>query len=83
MEKENVNHPIHYCRGNLECIDVMESVFGIKETKAFCKLNAFKYLFRAEMKSNEIEDIDKAIWYLKKHQEYAKKQENNKIIDNV
>ena len=50
MAVENVNHPSHYNHGKLECIDIMEDVFGIDETKAFCKLNAFKYLVRAELK---------------------------------
>lgn len=61
----------------------MEDVFGIYETRAFCKLNAFKYLVRAELKGSEVEDIDKAIWYLNKHQELVKKQNVERIIDNV
>lgn len=36
MAVENVNHPSHYNHGKLECIDIMEDVFGIDETKAFC-----------------------------------------------
>ena len=61
----------------------MEDVFGIDETRAFCKLNAFKYLVRAELKGSEFEDIDKALWYLNKHQELVKKQSVERIIDNV
>lgn len=83
MTEENVNHPSHYNRGKLECIDIMEDVFGIDETKAFCKLNAFKYLVRAELKGKEVEDIDKALWYLNKHQELIKRQCAERIIDNV
>lgn len=83
MAVENVNHPSHYNHGKLECIDIMEDVFGIDETKAFCKLNAFKYLVRAELKGNEPEDIDKALWYLEKHQELARKQETEQIINDV
>lgn len=83
MAAENVNHPSHYNHGKLECIDIMEDVFGIDETKAFCKLNAFKYLVRAELKGNESEDIDKALWYLEKHQELAKRQETEQIMNNV
>lgn len=81
--EENVNHPSHYNRGKLECIDIMEDVFGIDETRAFCKLNAFKYIVRAELKGNEVEDIDKALWYLNKHQELIKRQYAERIIDNV
>ena len=83
MKEERVNHPSHYNRGKLECIDIMEDVFGIDETRAFCKLNAFKYLVRAELKGSEFEDIDKALWYLNKHQELIKKQSVERIIDNV
>lgn len=83
MTEENVNHPSHYNHGKLECIDIMEDVFGIDETKAFCKLNAFKYIVRAELKGNEVEDIDKALWYLNKHQELIKRQCAERIIDNV
>jgi hypothetical protein len=83
MAAENVNHPSHYNHGRLECIDIMEDVFGIDETKAFCKLNAFKYLVRAELKGNEPEDIDKALWYLEKHHELAKRQETEQIMNNV
>ena len=83
MKEERVNHPSHYNHGKLECIDIMEDVFGIDETKAFCKLNAFKYLVRAELKGKEVEDIDKAVWYLNKHQELVKKQSAERIINNV
>ena len=83
MSTDNVNHPSHYNRGKLECIDIMEDVFGIDETRAFCKLNAFKYLVRAELKGSEVEDIDKALWYLNKNQELVNKQSVERIIDNV
>lgn len=33
MAVENVNHPSHYNHGKLECIDIMEDVFGVEETK--------------------------------------------------
>lgn len=60
-----VNHPSHYATGKFECIDVMLETQGIEATKAFCKLNAFKYLYRAD-KKNGLQDIKKAIWYLNK-----------------
>ena len=64
--KDNVNHPSHYNNGSIECIDAMLSAFGKEETLYFCKLNAFKYIWRAENK-NGMEDIKKAIWYLNKY----------------
>lgn len=67
-----VEHPTHYNAGNFECIDMMENIFGKGEVMAFCKLNAFKYLWRAKMKGKEAEDIAKASWYLKKYTELSK-----------
>lgn len=66
---DNVNHPHHY-NNKYECIDVMIDTFGANETKMFCKLNAFKYLYRSEKKGG-IEDIKKAKWYLDKYIELS------------
>lgn len=64
--RDNVNHPSHYTSGNIECIDAMLSAFGKEKVQHFCKLNAFKYVWRAD-KKNHIEDIKKAVWYLNKY----------------
>lgn len=66
--KEQVNHPNHYNQGQYECIAVMESIYGIEATMNFCLLCAFKYTWRTNDKDG-IQDIDKAIWYLKKYKE--------------
>lgn len=63
---EMVEHPQHYNQGNIECIDAMESAFGTGEVSSFCKLNAFKYLWRAGDKINTVEDLKKARWYIDK-----------------
>ena len=63
---ETVEHPQHYNQGNIECIDAMESAFGVDEVAAFCKLNAFKYIWRAGDKLNTVEDLKKARWYIDK-----------------
>lgn len=63
---ETVEHPQHYNQGNIECIDAMESAFGADEVASFCKLNAFKYLWRAGDKINTVEDLKKARWYIDK-----------------
>ena len=67
-QKEQVNHPNHYNQGQYECIAVMESIYGIEATMNFCLLCAFKYTWRTNDKDG-IQDIDKAIWYLKKYKE--------------
>lgn len=63
---ETVEHTQHYNQGNIECIDAMIAAFGITEVIAFCKLNAFKYIWRAENKLNTLEDLKKARWYIDK-----------------
>jgi len=56
---ERVNHPPHYTAhpSGVECIDVAEH-YG------FCIGNAIKYLWRAGLKGDAIEDLKKARWYL-------------------
>lgn len=69
-ESDPVNHPSHY-QGKYECIDIMKAMFGEYELKVFCKLNAFKYRFRAGKKdgSSMEEDVAKAEWYENKYME--------------
>lgn len=68
-ENENVNHPSHYQSyikdNSIECIDAMQAAFGKECVAAFCKANAFKYIWRCSYKGGN-EDIQKAIWYLNK-----------------
>lgn len=69
MGKETVDHPSHYNReGSMECIDEMLLLFGVEETKSFCKLNAWKYRYRAADK-NGAEDLKKSDWYINKYKE--------------
>lgn len=71
-----VNHPSHYCKpGQLECIEKMEAAFGIEAVKRFCLLNAFKYVERCQDKGNFHQDIEKAIWYLKRLASYINDEE--------
>lgn len=66
MEKsiDKIN-PSYYNDGNISCIEAMESAFGADTVAAFCKCNAFKYLWRSDHK-NGTEDLKKALWYLNK-----------------
>lgn len=58
-----INHPEHYnIPGRKECIDEMLEKFGVEKVRAFCKLNAYKYRYRHELKNGN-EDLDKAKWY--------------------
>lgn len=67
-----VNSPSHYNQGNIECIDAMVSAFGEYSTAEFCKINAFKYLWRLGHKDDETQEIGKIKWYLDKYIELTK-----------
>ena len=69
----NVDHPSHYNQGGIECIDAMVAAYGKEAVSVFCLLNAFKYLWREEHKNGK-EDLEKAIWYLKKRLELIKSE---------
>ena len=72
---DKVNHPSHYCReGSMECIEEMLLLFGKEEVKSFCKLNAWKYRYRAADK-NGAEDLAKSDWYLRKYKELCDKEQ--------
>lgn len=78
-KNEAVNHPQHYNReGAIECIDEMELIFGKKETAIFCKLNAYKYRYRAGSKGDAKEDLRKSDWYINKYEELTCEKESRK-----
>lgn len=61
-----VNHPSHYTKGRIECIDAIDSATtGKSGIEAVCVANIIKYLYRYEEK-NGLEDVKKAKWYLNK-----------------
>jgi len=58
---EQVNHPPHYTShpSGIECIEVVEHM-------GFNVGNAIKYLWRADLKGNALEDLRKALWYIER-----------------
>lgn len=70
--KESVDHPKHYGgkENPYEAIKVIEAW-----DLDFCLGNVIKYLSRAGKKhiDKEIEDLEKALWYLQRKIEYLKK----------
>ena len=56
---DKVNHPKHYTShpSGVECIQITEHM-------GFCLGNAIKYLWRADLKEDAIEDLRKARWYI-------------------
>lgn len=61
---DNVNHPPHYTRGNIECIDALAAAtIDLQGLDAVCTANAIKYLWRWKQKGG-VEDLKKARWYI-------------------
>ena len=59
-----VNHPSHYTRGNIECIDAIDAaVSGLPADEAVCAANVIKYVWRYRCKT-PVESLKKARWYL-------------------
>lgn len=65
LTPDMVNHPAHYksnaicshCGKSIECIDVTRHLnFNVG--------NAIKYLWRVDKKTNALEDLRKAAWYI-------------------
>ena len=64
-----VNRPAHYTHRGMECIEEMRVVFGDEATAIFCKLNAWKYRYRAGEKDDAEQDLQKSDWYINKAKE--------------
>lgn len=64
---DTVNHPAHYtshparcdCGKGVECITITEHM-------SFNLGNAVKYIWRADLKADAIEDLKKARWYIER-----------------
>jgi hypothetical protein len=56
---DTVNHPSHYTShpSGVECIQITQHL-------NFCIGNAVKYLWRAGLKGEAVEDLKKAAWYI-------------------
>ena len=62
--KYDAVNPKHYAGStSLECIEVMQLIFGKTAVMCFCICNAFKYMWRYKNKNGK-EDLKKAEWYL-------------------
>ena len=91
-QQDNVNHPSHYTShpSGVECIEI---------TRHYCFAigNAIKYLWRCGLKKDigmsaidkEIEDMKKAIWYIKdrihqiNHSKYVYKGHYYTVLQNL
>lgn len=76
-----INHPSHYTDGKIEVIDFIED-----KQMNFHRGNAIKYIARAgkKNKETEIEDLEKAAWYINREiqrLEKLKKSKDRKQVD--
>lgn len=73
-ESDPVNHPAHYTShpSGVECITITEHM-------GFNLGNALKYIWRADLKGDAIEDLKKARWYLDR--EIARREKSAKRTD--
>jgi hypothetical protein len=71
-----VNHPAHYNRhpSGVECIQITEHF-------NFCLGNAIKYVWRAGLKSDAVEDLRKARWYIDREIERRMRHDDAKRED--
>lgn len=70
-----INHPSHYTDGKIEVIDFIED-----KQLNFHRGNAVKYISRAGKKNSEkeIEDLEKAAWYINREIQRLEKLKKNK-----
>ena len=61
-----VNNPDHYNTGSIECIDAIQESMSSVAFKGYLKGNCMKYLWRYDYKGKQVEDLQKAGWYLNK-----------------
>ena len=72
--KDPVNHPSHYTShpSGVECIQITEHM-------GFNLGNALKYIWRADLKNDAIEDMKKAVFYLNREIEKREKPSQNGV----
>lgn len=60
-EHDPVESPRHYTEhpSGIECIEITEHM-------GFCLGNAVKYIWRADLKDDAIQDLKKARWYIQR-----------------
>ncbi len=66
-----VNHPPHYNDGGVECIDYIKQQLGAS-FPSYMEGSIIKYIHRHKYKDANIQDLEKAAWYLDKLIEHYK-----------
>lgn len=60
-----VSRPAHYNNGKVECIEYIKQQLG-SEFPSYLEGSAIKYIHRHRMKDANIQDLQKAKWYIDK-----------------
>ena len=76
MKEDPIENPPHYKShpSGIECIQITEHM-------GFCLGNVVKYIWRADLKENAIEDLEKAKWYIEREISKRKKIENREDFE--
>lgn len=69
---DNIEHPKHYTShpSGIECIQITRHM-------GFNLGNAIKYIWRADLKNDALEDLEKAVWYLRDEIQKRKSEAQN------
>jgi len=75
QQNDPVNHPKHYTEhpSGVECIEITKHM-------NFCLGNAVKYIWRADLKNDAIEDLEKAVWYINCEIERRKETKLKRVL---
>lgn len=68
-DMDEVCHPDHYASGGIECIDAIRAAMSKDEFIGFLRGNILKYIWREDKKGSQLQDLEKAGWYLEKLKE--------------
>ena len=71
-KNDNIEHPKHYTShpSGIECIQITRHM-------GFNLGNAIKYIWRADLKNDALEDLEKAVWYLRDEIKRRKSEAKN------
>jgi len=66
IPNDAVEKPSHYAKGEIECIDAIQSSMSKEAFEGYLKGVIQKYIWRYESKGKPIEDLKKANEYLRR-----------------
>lgn len=78
-----VNHPDHYTKGGIECIDAIHASMTEEEYEGYLKGQVIKYVWRYRNKWNPAEDLKKARFYLDRLIQQIGEKDEEVLTDQV